>query len=143
GHSDARVDEQLLAALEERALEGREETLGDLEGAAARARLDQHRELIATHPGNRVADADRVPEPIGHGDEDLVALTVTEAVVDRLEVVEVEEEDGESLSRATHPGQRVLQPIGEEGPVREAGEGVMEGLVAELVLERAPLRDVA
>ena len=34
-----------------------------------RSRLDQHRELVATEPGDRVAGPRRRAEPLGHGDQ--------------------------------------------------------------------------
>ena len=58
-------------------------------------------------------------EPIRHGDEQLVAGGVPEAVVDGLEVVEVDEQDRElrwSLgSSATARG----RPVAEQGLVRQ------------------------
>ena len=56
---------------------------------------------------------------------------MAETVVDGLEVVEVEEEHG-GVAR-THD-ERVLDAVGEERPVREPGQRVVEGLVAELLL---------
>ena len=46
-------------------------------------------------------------------------------------------------SRATDAGQGVLDAVEEQRPVRQAGERIVEGLVAELVLERAATGDVA
>ena len=62
-----------------------------------------------------------------------------EAVVDRLEVVEVEEENS-GVAR-THD-ERVLDAIREERPVREPGQRVVEGLVAKLLLCLPARRDV-
>ena len=39
--------------------------------------------------------------------------------------------------------ERVLHPVLEEDPVRESGEGVVEGLVLELALKADALADVA
>src|SRR5262245_63470210 len=68
---------------------------------------------------------------------------MTEAVVDRLEVVEVEEHDGDVLVLAPRAGERVPDTLREQRPVREPGDRVVEGLMRELLLERLALADVA
>ena len=76
-------------------------------------------------------------------DEEAVTDRVAEAVVDRLEVVEVEQQDRQRLAVVTLPLQGVVDAVVEQGPVRQAGHGVVEGLVLQLLLERALLADVA
>ena len=73
------------------------------------------------------------------GDQELVADVVAEAVVDRLEVVEVEEEHCGPADVAVV--ERAADPLREEHPVRKAGERVVVGLVAELVLQLRELGD--
>ena len=63
---------------------------------------------------------------------------MAEAVVEGLEVVQVDEQDGD-LGRAG--GERLLHAVDEEGSVREIGERIVEGLVVELLLELAKLVD--
>jgi hypothetical protein len=54
---------------------------------------------------------------------------VTEAVVERLEVVEIQEQDRVVSGRsAFRPGDRVLDPVPEQAAVREPGQGIVEGL---------------
>ncbi len=77
------------------------------------------------------------------GDEQLVARRVAEAVVHGLEVVEVDEEDGEEVPPARSAFDRVRDPLREERAVRETRERVVERLVRELILERAALGDVS
>ena len=63
---DAGVDEELLAALRERRLERGQQPLGDHGRRRRRGRvLDQDRELVAAHPGERVAVAERATQPLG------------------------------------------------------------------------------
>ena len=60
---------------------------------------------------------------------------MTERVVDALEVVEVEEEHGDlGLRSLTPQNERMLDPVREQRTVGESGEGVVERLVAELLL---------
>ncbi len=73
----------------------------------------------------------------------LVAGRVAEAVVDRLEVVEVEEDHGDARVLARRAGERVVDAVGEQRSVGQPGDGVVEGLVRELLLERRALAGVA
>ena len=78
------------------------------------------------------------PDPLGDGDQELVAGGMAERVVDDLEVVEVEEQD--DRHPVGLPVAEVLRDLlGEQGPVRQVGQRVVVGLVAELLLEPAEL----
>ena len=68
---------------------------------------------------------------------------MSEGVVDPLEAVEVEVEHGERSAPAGRLLQRVVQAVGEQRPVGEVGERVVERLMRELVLELLALGDVA
>ena len=63
-------------------------------------------------------------------DEEVVARLVAERVVDRLELVDVEQQDGDERVRALRAGEGVLDAVVEQRPVRQAGEAVVERLVA-------------
>ena len=52
--------------------------------------VQQNRELVAAQPRQRVSLAQARLEPPRHGDEQLVADQVAEAVVDDLEAIEIE-----------------------------------------------------
>ena len=65
---------------------------------------------------------------------------MAEAVVDGLEVVEVEVQHRGRPPAADGPGQGVTEAVEEERAVRQAGQDVVERLVAELVLERLVAR---
>ena len=64
---------------------------------------------------------------------------MAEAVVDVLEVVEVDEE-GTDEAVGPAAGQRVLDPVLEQGPIGEVGQRVVERHVRQLLLERPPFR---
>jgi hypothetical protein len=66
---------------------------------------------------------------------------VAQAVVDHLEVVQVQEQHAHRARRG-RPRQRLAQAVQEAGAVGQPGQWVVEGLVAELVLEGAALGDV-
>src|SRR5439155_9936461 len=104
--------------------------------------LEQQREFVAAEARRGVADADARRQALADLDEDLVAGGVPEAVVDRLEVVQVEEHDGEAGALAPAASERVANPLDEQRPVGEPGDRVVERLVRELLLECAALADV-
>ena len=63
-------------------------------------RLQQHGELVAAEPADRVVDARAVADPRGHRDEHRVAAGVAERVVDVLEAVEVDQHERPRRARA-------------------------------------------
>ena len=68
--------------------------------------LEQDGELVAAEPGDRVLGAQAAASRRATVDQQLVANRVPEAVVDDLEVVEVDEEDGEGGLRVRGGGAR-------------------------------------
>ena len=68
---------------------------------------------------------------------------MAEAVVDRLEVVEIDEQHGHAHAVAQRPGDRMADALVEQRAVGEMGDRIVEGLVGELLLERLALRDIA
>jgi hypothetical protein len=95
--------------------------------------FDQDGELVPTQPGDRVARSGRAPQPFGHPDEQAVARRVAEAVIHGLEVVQVGQDHRHRPSVTAVELGGVLDPIGEQRPVGELGERVVERLVAELL----------
>jgi hypothetical protein len=97
--------------------------------------LEEDDELVTAEPGQGVPRPQRSLQPAGHLDQQLVAGGVTQAVVHDLEPVEVEEDEG-VMGRATgDAGLGVAQPIEEQRPVRQIGDGIVERLVGEALLE--------
>jgi len=74
------------------------------------------------------------------GGQDLITGFVAERVVDGLEVIEVEEEHRDPALLATLHG--VIQDHPEGGAVRQVCEGVVKGLMGQLLFERLPFADV-
>jgi hypothetical protein len=68
---------------------------------------------------------------------------VSEAVVDGLEVVDVEEHHPELAVLASGAPDRVAHPLDEQRPVGQVGDRIVKRLVGELLLEDLALADVA
>ena len=83
-------------------------------------------ELVAAEAGRRVDFPDRLAEAVGDGHEQCVADVVPQAVVDDLEAVEVEEQDGElAIGIAARTADRAHQAVSEELAVRQAGQAIL------------------
>ena len=91
--------------------------------------LKQEPELVAAKASDRVARAEASLEPAGVLDEESVADRVAHALVDRLEPIEVQEQDGRGTTRSAALRQRVAHSIVEQRPVGEPGEWIPEGEV--------------
>jgi hypothetical protein len=68
---------------------------------------------------------------------------VPQTVVDRLEVIDVQEKHGDRVKRPVAPVHGVGKPVEEQGTIGQAREGVMEGLAFELAFQGAALRHVS
>ena len=69
-------------------------------------------------------------QPVGDGDQQLVADAVPVEVVHELEPVEIGEEDRGPLARPPGPQHRVIQPLEQEDPVGQPGERVVQRALA-------------
>ena len=105
--------------------------------------FEQHDELVAAEARGGVARADALREALCEVDEGGVARAVPEAVVDRLEVVDVEEHHAELALLAARAADRVAHALDEQRAVGQVRDGIVEGLVGELLLEGLALADVA
>ena len=109
-------------------------------GGLRDGRLDDG-ELVAAHARDRVRLAQQRPQPVGHDLEQLVAGRMAQAVVDGLEVVEIEQVHGHDLA-APHAPQRILEPFVEQHAVGQAGQRVVQGHMGDLGLRATLLGDV-
>ena len=107
--------------------------LGELGGAFGVAPANEDRELVSAEARSLMRAPEDPPQALGQGHEQLIPGGVPETVVHRLEVVDVEHEHDDRLAGGTCD--QVIE-LGPEGrPVRQAGEGVVEGLMLQLLAE--------
>ena len=104
--------------------------------------LDQGGELVPAQPGRGVVGPQRLGDPRGDFFQQEIADRVPPGVVDDLEIVQVDEEHADDRAVPRAAGQRVLEPVGEEHPVGQAGQRVVEDLVGEVAFEAAALGHV-
>ena len=87
---------------------------------------EQDAELVAADPRGDVALAGRAPDDTRDGAQRVVACAVAECVVDLLESVEIEEEEGDHRAVAAGAIQRLLAEGGKPAAVVEPREIVGE-----------------
>ena len=105
--------------------------------------VEQDSELVSSEACDGVTRADGDLQPAADLLQDLVPGRVTQSVVHGLEVVEVDEHDGDLVHAALRAHQGVLDSVGEQRTVGELRYRVVERLVSELLLESLALADVA
>jgi hypothetical protein len=94
----------------------------------------RQRELVAAVAGDGVARPQRPLDPLRDRHQQAVADEVAERVVDELEAIEIAEQDGaaELAALAARALEAQLQAVEEERAVGEAGEAVVERVMAEV-----------
>jgi hypothetical protein len=106
GDADAGAGEDLVAADQERLRQFAFDALGHGDGVIGFLDVfEQNGELVAAEPGDggvAGVPGDGIPgaqtafQPMGDGDQQLIAGGVAETVVDHLETIEIQEEDGDA-----------------------------------------------
>ncbi len=91
--------------------------------------LTQYDVLVTRQTSHRISRPQKIREPVGDGGQQLIADMVTVCIVDRLESVEIDEEDGKHLFRSTGTQQGVVYPLNEQRPVGKPGESVVKRIV--------------
>jgi hypothetical protein len=102
--------------------------------------IQHHHELVAAEPCHGVGLADAALQPLCHLDQQQVADDVPVRVIQRLEVVEIEEHQRAIASRCACWPPWSGQAVIEQPAIGQIGEHVVEGQVPHLLLH--PLRSV-
>ena len=134
---DAGMDRDVTPIDHERLLDRAHQAVGDELRLLHLGVPEEDGELVAAEPGGKVDRPDAGLDPPGDRDQQLVSDVVAQAVVDGLEVVEVEEEHGGGS--VVGVGQRAADALGEEHAVGQTRQRIVERLVAELVLQLGEL----
>ncbi|MEZ5121860.1 MAG: hypothetical protein R2736_09830 [Solirubrobacterales bacterium] len=97
------------------------------------ASFEQRDELVAAEAADGVGRPNAGAQAPGDLLQDRIAPGMPERVVDALEVVEVHEDDGDRVATAASGRDRVFGAVLEQRPVRQAGQGIVQPLVRELL----------
>ena len=113
----------------------------DESGRLARVHArEQEAELVTSQTGNGLGTAHALAKPCSELVQKPVAEVVPEGVVHVLEAVQVHDQEGEGLLAAAGLLERVLDAVVEEAPVRQAGQAIVQRLVAKGLARRACAR---
>ncbi|MNZ49237.1 hypothetical protein D3C78_669980 [compost metagenome] len=104
--------------------------------------LQQHHEFVAAQPGHGVALAYAAGEAQRDLPQQHVAAVVSQRIVQRLEVVQVDEDDRARMQAAGAGRQHVLQAVQHEPPVGQPGQLIVEGQALDLLLGDLAVGDV-
>ena len=144
GDADARRGHHLMGVDFEGLRERLENALGDPGGVARGDDVsEKHGELVAAQPRNRVPGPQAGGESPRELEQQLVSHRMSQAVVDVLEAVDVEKEH--AVAGVLVPPRLLhgeAEAVHEEAPVGELCEGVVEGVVEDLLLDPLALAHV-
>ena len=101
-----------------------------------------HHKLIAAQTRHRIDFTDAGHQPRGHLDQQQIAHAMAMRVIERFEVVQVQQHQRTVLPGALAAGQGLLQPLVQHAPVGQARQAVVIGQVADLLLGLFALGDV-
>ena len=110
------------------------------------ARVDdvgqQYQELVAPLTADRVGAANAGRQPLRDRPQQLIAHRVAERVVDVLESIQVDVQHGDGAAGAVRAHHRLIEPVAQQGPVRNVRETVVQREARELVGQFAGDRHV-
>ena len=108
-----------------------------LSASAPIGRGAQHQhEFVATDAGDGVDRGDDALQASRDVVQQFIAGAMAQRIVDELEAVEIEHQHGELLLVAFRMDDRLVQPIVEQHAIGQAGQRVVRGQVAKLVIGR-------
>jgi len=104
--------------------------------------LQHHDELVGTEAAGGVRAAGMRLQPVGDLSQQGVAGPVAQRVIDGLEVVQVDDEQGTMVAGPAVGGQGVLQTVDQQAAVRQTRDRVKPGQSMQLVLDAPVLGDI-
>lgn len=111
-------------------------------GRADGERWQQQHELVAAETGQTIPLAHQPLETAGHLLEQPVAGGVTQGIIDGLEVVEIDEQQGPDKVTAICIGERLGQGFVQLTAIGQAGQLVIEGEILDAALRRLALGNI-
>ena len=135
GDADAHAHLVGLFLEEEGLFHGRHDLAGEVHGVAAIGDAGQQdAELVAAEAGQGVGLAQDALDAGGDLLQQEIAVVVAQGVVDGLEAVQVDHEQGQQAVLALGAVDGLAQAVLQQHPVGEMGEGVVQGLVFQFLV---------
>ena len=116
------------------------QAVGGDEGLVGVGVREDDRELVSADAEGPVSVAQRITDAVGHAHQETIAGRVTLAVVDDLEVVEVDEQQRHRYLVPPVQLQLAVQLLLEGAVVAEPGQAVVERVLARLPVQHLQLR---
>ncbi len=133
GDADAGGDAGPLAIEVERGPDAVQDPLGDLNHGRRLGQLGQHdREFVAAQAAQAVARPQNLPQALGDLDQQEIAGVMAEAVIDLLEAVQVEQQQGSRGLAQAAAAQHLLEMLTEQGAIAEASQRIVIGQLLQL-----------
>lgn len=140
GQAQRGTDADQLLVDEQRPVEGMQNLISQAKGVVDLLAVQQDGELVAGEACQHRAARQAVAQPAGEIRQQLVARLMAEAVVDPLEVIDVDQEQAEPGLAVT--GKALLEAADEKRPVAEAGEVIGIGQSLDMLLRQLAVGDV-
>lgn len=104
--------------------------------------FEQHHELVTAETRQGVFSAQLTSQACGHLDQQGVANQMAQAVVDRLEMIQIDEQQRAQAALAILPVHGVLQTIEQQAAIGQAGQFVAVGQALDLALVALTFGDI-
>ena len=95
-------------------------------------RFQNHHEFVTAQPSDRIAIAHAAIKPLRHFGQQFVADVMPLGIVERFEVVQVDEQYRTVLPVTRPNGKGLLQAFDQQAAVRQSGQGVVESQLVNL-----------
>ena len=102
----------------------------------------QHRELVTPETSHRVTGTDRAPQPLGDQHQQPVALVMAEAVIDDLELIDIDKHHTHHAQVAGQTSQRQGDPVNKHNPVGQTRQPIMKSPMLQRRLQRLLSGDI-
>ena len=141
--ADAGGDEHLTLCQRDRAGDLVEDPLSHSHGDRGLSDVStEDGELVAAESSHGIARPEGPAQPLTNGHQQLVASVVSQAVIDHLEVIQVQEQNGDPAALGFGSPLDQTEPMQERAPVRKPCEWIVHRLMREPLIDGLAFSDV-
>lgn len=87
--------------------------------------IDQGNEFIPTHTPDRITRPQRCHHAVRHLKQHLIPHRVAEPIIDFLEMIQIDQQQGKALTAACRTQRQLLITIGNQLAIRQMGQDIM------------------